>query len=92
VAAPAFHLVRGEVTATEHLIEDNWRIVWQPLGELAPGAEREPKLRSEKFAFGDSVTAKVRVTPDRMDAVEATLGLSVVRDDGGSAEFSATVG
>ena len=61
VAAPAFHLDHpDEISATDHVLEDTSRIVWQP-GELPPGAERELELRSQEFSFERSVAAKVRV-------------------------------
>jgi hypothetical protein len=94
LAAPGFRLDSTASDATRNLVNgDTWRVIWQP-GTLGPGAERELPLRTDEFAFdGESASAKVRVTADRMDPLETVLDVRIGRyDDGdGAAEFEVTV-
>jgi hypothetical protein len=95
IAAPGFDLDPLAADATHNIVDgDTCRIVWQP-GTLGPGAERELPLRSDEFAFDDdSASARVCVTAERMDPLEARFDVRVGRYDAGSgaAEFEATVG
>lgn len=91
VAAPDFRPAKGAQDTTRNLIDgDTWRVVWQP-GPLGPGAERELRLRSAEFAFDETVSAKVRVTAERMDSVVTTLEVRVGRYQGQAAEFEVSV-
>lgn len=81
----------GRDVATEHYLDgDTHMIVCQP-GLLPPGGVAELQLRSDKFPFTESVSERVRVKADRMDAIDATLVLRVERYDDRNAELSATV-
>jgi hypothetical protein len=94
VAAKCFHVhPKNQPFATDNLIADEQRIVWQP-GTIGPGGEAELRLKTDWFHFdNDEVVGAVRITADRGDPWACHLTASVHRyhQDSGAAEFEAAI-